>query len=89
MTLATESVVDLTITFSPPTRKNGGGEEVHKRSLTAVPRSQFEQMKADFERYQSSEQAQENKLYRFSQNGSEVLVALDFDEVMSIAPAER
>lgn len=85
---ATESVVDLTITFSPPTRRNGKSEVVHERSLKAVPRSQAEQMQADFERYQSEGgQAEKDKLYRFRQDGSEVLLPIDFEEVIAITPS--
>jgi len=90
MSPATEAVVDLTITFAPPTRKNGIGEFVHERSLNAVPRSKAEQMRADFRRYQSDgEAAQKDKLYRFSQDGSEVLLPIDFGEVVAIRRAER
>jgi hypothetical protein len=82
---ATQSVVDLTITFSPPMRENGASDTVHERSLRAVPRSQAEQMRADFKRYQSNEEsAQKDKLYRFSQDGSEVLLPIDFGEVIAI-----
>jgi len=90
MNPATEAVVNLTITFSPPTRKNGNGEFVHERSLNAVPRSKAEQMRADFKRYQSNgEAAQKDKLYRFCQDGSEVLLPIDFEEVIAISRTER
>jgi hypothetical protein len=47
-------------------------------------------MRADFKRYQSDgEAAQKDKLYRFSQDGSEVLLPIDFEEVIAIRRAER
>lgn len=51
----------------------------------AVPPTLAEEMAEDFVQYQSHEDgAEQRKLYRYDREGDEVLVALDFSEIISL-----
>jgi hypothetical protein len=85
MTIPSGPRVHLTITFRTPSRQGGPRADVHERALEAVPRAAAEQMADDFQTYQArGGAAEKNKLYRFERAGEEVLVPLDFGEVLSL-----
>jgi hypothetical protein len=78
--------MDVTITFRTPSRENmHAGPTLHERTLTGVPAELAEQMASDFvERRRGPDGVDRSKLYRYDQDGEDVLVALDFTEVIAI-----
>lgn len=72
------------ITFETPTRDGPGpGAGRHERRLDGVPPAVAEQMVADFRRYRK-ERHERSPLYRYEQDGEEVVLALDLDEVVAL-----
>lgn len=72
------------ITFEPPTREDPAPEETrHERRLDGVPPSVAERMIRDFEEY-CENRTGKTPLYRYEQNGEEVVLALDLDEVVAL-----
>ena len=54
-----------------------------------MPRPKAEQMASDFVEYREAPaEANRSKLYQYPTNGEEVLVALDFDEVIALTASE-
>jgi pyruvate/2-oxoacid:ferredoxin oxidoreductase alpha subunit len=75
------------ITFQPPSRAHQTAEAArHERRLDDVPVAVADQMVADFRRYRE-ERHERSPLYRYEQDGEEVIVALDLEEVVALAPA--
>ena len=72
------------ITFETPTQDGSGpGSGHHERCLDGVPASVAEQMVADFRRYRE-ERHERSPLYRYEQDGEEVVLALDLEEVVAL-----
>lgn len=72
------------ITFETPTRDESvPGAGHHERRLDGVPPAVAEQMVADFRRYRE-ERHERSPLYRYEQDGEEVVLALDLDEVVAL-----
>lgn len=78
--------MDVKITFRTPARQHEPAEAaIHERTLEAVPRVKAERMAEDFVQYRNaSNGTKESELYRYDKNGEEVLVALDFKEVIAL-----
>jgi hypothetical protein len=78
--------MDVTITFRTPFRENRHSRPtVHERTLTEVPNPLAEQMATDFVQHRGDPSGTEkSKLYRYKRDGEEVLVALDFSEIIAI-----
>jgi hypothetical protein len=82
--------MEVKITFRTPAREGGhGGSTIHERILDAVPRAKAEQMAEDFVQYRSAANGRRNgagrsELYRYTKNGEEVIVALDFGEIVAL-----
>ena len=75
----------VSITFQSPAHENGkGGWSLHERRLQAVPKANAQRMVEDFTTYQSEENGDRRKLYRYENEGHERLVALDFEEVVAL-----
>jgi len=78
--------MDVKITFrTPPRNHEPDGASIHERTLEAVPRSEAEKMAEDFVQYRNATNGiKESELYRYHKNGQEILVALDFKEVIAL-----
>jgi hypothetical protein len=75
----------VSITFqSPPQEYTQGPAVLHERRLEAVPRPKAERMAEDFVEYQSNNDTNRRKLYRYDPGDGERLVALDFEEVVAL-----
>lgn len=80
----------VSITFqSPYFQGDKSPPAVHERHLDAVPRIEAEQMVEDFVRYQekkgtSNVESAQRQMYRYDRDGEELLVALDFDEIIAL-----
>lgn len=81
----------IKITFRTPSCENAReGPTIHERTLEDVPHAEAEQMAQDFVEYRNSTNgAKASELYRYDKNGSEVLVALDFEEVVALMALEN
>lgn len=76
------------ITFEPPSRDHPATEAAHhERRLEDVPEAVADQMVADFRRYRE-DRSERSPLYRYEQNGDEVLLALDLEEVVALERPE-
>jgi hypothetical protein len=86
-----ESTVTVHITFETPERRNLSLPPArHERTLDAVPCAQAQQMADDYATYCGAEgETEQRKLYRYEQDGEEVLVALDFGEVQAITTLQE
>lgn len=88
------SLMTVSITFqSPYFETDESPPTVHERELTSVPRPKAEEMVEDFVRYQEkkrtgAEKATQRQMYRYEKEGEELLVALDFDEVVALIASE-
>jgi hypothetical protein len=82
--------MEVTITFRTPSREKGqAGPTLHERTLSGVPPALAEQMADDFVRRRSrTDGVDRSTLYRYERDGEEVLVALDFREVIAITATE-
>ena len=80
----------ITITFRSPTHEAAATDpSLHERTIEAVPRPKAEKMASDFVEYREAPaEASRSKLYQYQANGEEVLVALDFDEVIALTASE-
>ncbi len=80
----------ITITFRSPGHENAArGPSLHERTIESVPRPEAKQMASDFVEYRkSSPEASRSKLYRYQTDGEEVLIALDFDEIIALTASE-
>ena len=78
--------MDVTITFCTPFRKNHQtGPTIHERMLVDVPAPLAEQMATDFVQHRGDPNSiKKSQLYRYKKDGEEVLVALDFSEIIAI-----
>lgn len=78
--------MEVTITFRTPAREHEPEDaSIHERTLEAVPRAEAEQMAEDFVQFRNATNGtKESELYRYDRNGQEVLVALDFKEVVAL-----
>ncbi len=78
--------MEVTITFRTPSHEGlQRGPTIHERTLVSVPRLQAEQMAEDFVQYRNgTNEEKEGELYRYQKDGEEVLVALDFREVVAL-----
>lgn len=83
------------ITFDPPARADSGpSNRSHRRNLKGVPPGMARQMRRDFAAYQRDPtEEKRQKLYTYSRedsrlSGGEALVALDFDEVLTLEAVE-
>lgn len=81
----------VSLRFQPPDRKeNSSGlstreAPLHERRLEAVPKSKAEQMVDDFSKYKGDAAKSERyKIYRYTQSGEEIEVALDFEEIVTL-----
>jgi hypothetical protein len=71
------------ITFETPSDGPSMAGSTHERRIDGVPQSVAEQMVTDFERYRKGRK-ERSPLYRYEQDGEEVLLALDLDEVVAL-----
>jgi hypothetical protein len=72
------------ITFETPSGGDQAPETVlHERRLDDVPVAVADQMMTDFRRYQEN-QRERSPLYRYEQDGEEVFLALDLEEVVAL-----
>jgi hypothetical protein len=80
----------ITITFRSPTHESAAAEPLlHERTIESVPSPKAQEMAADFVEYRKApKDTSRSKLYRYQTNGDEVLVALDFEEVIALTAAE-
>ena len=80
----------ITITFRSPTHDaTARAPSLHERTIESVPPPKAEQMASDFVEYRKAPtEASRSKLYRYQANGEEILVALDFDEVIALTASE-
>lgn len=78
--------MDVKITFRTPPREHGrDGASIHERTIEAVPHAEAERMAEDFVKYRNATNgSKESALYRYHKNGEEVLIALDFKEVIAL-----
>ena len=78
--------MEVTITFRTPSREHThAGPSLHERTLSGVPRALAEEIADDFvQRRSSGDGTEQSKLYRYDKDGEEVLVALDFSEIIAI-----
>jgi hypothetical protein len=78
--------MEVIITFRTPSRKTmRAGPTLHERTLSGVPGDLAEQMAQDFVKRRSSpDGAKQSQLYRYERDGEDVLVALDFTEIITI-----
>jgi hypothetical protein len=76
------------VTFETPSG-NGptSARSFHERRLEDIPAAIAEQMMRDFRQY-CADQRDRSPLYRYEQDGEEVLLALDFDEIVELIPLE-
>jgi hypothetical protein len=81
----------VTITFASPNRKNSSSEPTaHERTLADVPSPLATTMAEDYVQYRSdAEDVERCKLYRYERDGDEILVALDFKEVIALTAHDR
>lgn len=82
----------IQITFRSPPREAAAssGPTLHERTLEAVPRPKAQQIATDFVSYrQAPQETDRSKLYRYETNGDEVMVALDFKEVVALTAADQ
>lgn len=91
MTSDTDAYMTVTITFCTPSRERGeGGGTVHERVLDGVPHDAVVEMARDFVQYNSDEaSAQRSKLYQYDQDSNEVLIALDYGEIIALTATEE
>jgi hypothetical protein len=82
--------MDVTITFRTPFREHSHtGPTLHERTLSAVPPALVERMTDDFVQHRSGQTGSDStRLYRYEQGGAEVLIALDFSEIIAITATE-
>lgn len=82
--------MEVTITFRPPSRKNGhAGPALHERTLSGVPTALAEQIADDFVRRRSTpDGADMSKLYQYKKDGNDILIALDFSEIIAVTATE-
>ncbi|MFP4227925.1 MAG: hypothetical protein ACLFTE_03760 [Salinivenus sp.] len=80
----------IEITFrSPPHDASSSGPTLHERTLEAVPRPQAKKIATDFVSYRKApDETDRSKLYRYETGGDEVLVALDFSEVVALTASQ-
>ena len=71
------------ILYRPPSRKEQERSPLHERCLETVPVAVAEKMAADFRLYQQK-QIRQTPLYQYEQNGEDVMLAVDFTEVVSL-----
>ncbi len=83
-------MTNVTITFRTPARESDRAEaSLHKRTVVGVPLDLAQQMAEDFVQYQSTpDEDGRSKLYRFEKEGNDVLVALNFDEIIAVTASE-
>lgn len=81
----------VSITFqSPYYESDESPPTVHERELYAVPKAKAEAMVDDFIQYQEQQEngsttsKRQRKMYRYTKDGEELLIALDFDEVIAM-----
>jgi hypothetical protein len=86
--MSTSNRTTIHITFDPPSRDDPStGGERHERRLEDVPVAVADQMVADFRRYRE-DRRERSPLYRYEQDGDEVLLALDLEEVVALERPE-
>ena len=78
--------MEVTIAFRTPSRENmRAGPTLHERTLSGVPGDLAGRMAQDFvKRRSSTDGVDQSKLYRYERDGEDVLVALDFTEIIAI-----
>lgn len=81
----------VSLRFQPPDRKESSSgmstreSPLHERRLEAVPKSKAQQMADDFSQYQlGAAKSDRYKIYRYTQAGEEIEVALDFEEIVTL-----
>lgn len=74
------------ITFAAPVRKDQTTEPTaHERTLADVPSPLATKMAEDYVQYRSDAgEVERCKLYRYERNAGEILVALDFKEIIAL-----
>ena len=86
--MSTSNRTTIHITFEPPSREHPSAEGGHhERRLEDVPEAVADQMMADFRQYREN-QRERSPLYRYEQDGEEVLLALDLEEVVALVRPE-
>lgn len=92
--MSKQPLMTVSITFQTPYfETDKSPPAVHERELRSVPRRKAEEMVEDFVRYQekkstSTQEATQRQMYRYEKEGEELLVALDFDEVIALIASE-
>jgi len=82
--VSTDSSTTVRITFeTPPGDPTVAEPSHHERQIDGVPSSVAEKMVTDFEHYLDGRE-ERSPLYRYEQDGEEVLLALDLDEVVAL-----
>lgn len=82
--MSTDSSTTVRITFeTPPGDPTVAEPSHHERRIDGIPPSVAEKMVTDFERYRSGRE-ERSPLYRYEEDGEEVLLALDLDEVVAL-----
>lgn len=87
-----KSLMTVTITFRTPySEHREEGSTLHERQLEAVPRTTAEQMAEDFVQYRTTRaESHRSMLYRYEgEEEGDVLVALDFEEIVALNAFEE
>ena len=81
----------VTITFrTPSSEQRENTSTIHERRLEAVPQATAEQMAEDFVQYRTTRaEAHRSTLYRYEKREDDILVALDFQEIVALTASEE
>jgi hypothetical protein len=83
----TESSQSLVVVFQPP---EPDPRNRHERTLSGLPRSIAMDIKEDFARICTADTGRSPyQLYRYTENGQERLIALDFTEIVDVYEKEN
>lgn len=88
--MSSETHMTVSITFQSPhsALESGQPSTLHERQLDAVPKSQAEKIAEDFTAYRTDQTDKRRRLYRYGDDESERLIALDFEEVVAVVASE-
>ena len=88
--MSSETHMTVSITFQSPQSSLEGGQPstLNERELDAVPKSKAEKIAEDFTAYRTEQTDDRRKLYRYGDDESERLIALDFEEVVAVVASE-
>ena len=83
----TESGQSLIVVFQPP---EPDPRSRHERTLSGLPKSIATDIKEDFARISTADTDRSPyQLYRYTENGHERLIALDFTEIVDVYETEN